>query len=383
MQSQNLDLLTSISQKFECSLRPDQIQESEVLRVRIKNTGRTSESYTATGRSRRVTFQPRSRLEAVLKPNQSTNLTFRPVAKSHPLIGGEYSHAFRIQVQSSEGEIQILKGDVLNRGKVPFSLAIVLFLGLLSSLYFFMRPSTGIAGTMKQVVTQAPALAQTPAPVKTPRKEGAPTGVLPTEAIEILPAKASPTPLPPHAGDVLYLSFDDGPSVQWTQKILDILAKYDVKATFFVIGQEAKEHPEEIYAEVDAGHIIAHHTWSHSSLAGLGFDAFSQEIYLSNAALVRELAPCIRLPYGEADANTESYAAELGLDIIWWDVDPFDWSSPGQKNIEDFVLSNVMPDDIILLHDGGGDRSQTVLALETILEELTSLGYSFELLCVN
>ncbi len=377
MQSQKVDPATKINQSFECSLRPDKIQEGEVLRVGIKNTSPINENYTVVGRSRRVKFEPKSRLKAALKPTQSTNLNFQPIAKSHPLIGGEFSHSFRIQVQSSEGEIKILKGEVLNQGKIPFYLAIVLFFGLLSLLYFFMRPSTKIPETVDLVVTQAPA------PAQVFLEEGTPTEAFPTETPEILLVNSTPSPLPPHAGDVLYLSFDDGPSTQWTPLILDVLAKYNVNATFFVVGKDAKDRPEVIHAVVDAGHIIAHHTWSHSSLAGLGFDAFSQEIYLSNEALVRELAPCIRLPYGEADANTESYAAELGLDIIWWDVDAFDWSNPGQENIENFVLSNVLPDDIILLHDGGGDRSQTVGALETILDELTTLGYSFELLCVD
>jgi peptidoglycan/xylan/chitin deacetylase (PgdA/CDA1 family) len=97
--------------------------------------------------------------------------------------------------------------------------------------------------------------------------------------------------------------------------------------------------------------------------------------------LVQDASPCIRLPYAEADAYTEDYAAQLGMEIIWWDVDPFDWSSPGQENIENTVISEASPNDIILLHDGGGNRAQTVAALETILEELSREGYIFEALC--
>ncbi len=373
MQSQASDPTKKTNQGFECNLRPDRIQEGEVLRVRIKNTSQLSQKYHIVGRSRRVKFEPKSTLEAALKPNQSTNLTFQPTPKSHPLIGGEFRHPFRIQIQSSEGEIQILRGEVSNSGRIPYYLAILLFFIFLSGIYFFTYPSSAASlpptptEIVKRSVTETPVFTQTPL-VPTPTK--------------VVPS-ATPNPSLPHAGDILYLSFDDGPSTQWTPKILDILEKHDVKATFFIVGQDAKERPEVIHAVVDAGHIIAHHTWSHSSLGGLGFDAFAEEVYLSNAASVRELAPCIRLPYGEADAYTESHAAKLGLEIIWWDVDPYDWSNPGQDYIESSVLDEVSPEDIILLHDGGGDRSQTLAALDTILTELKKQGYRFELLCID
>ncbi len=367
LQSQISDPTKKVNQGFDCNLRPDAVQDGEVLRVRIKNTSQLSQKYSVVGRSRHVKFEPKPNLEVALKPNQSTNLTFQPTPKSRPLIGGEFSHPFRVQIQSSEGEIQILRGEVSNSGRIPYYLAIFLFFIFLSGFYFFTRPSPAAAEIVKKVATETPVFTQTPL-VPTPTK--------------VVPS-ATPNPALPHAGDILYLSFDDGPSTQWTPKILDILKKHDVKATFFIVGQNAKEHPEVVHAVVDAGHIIAHHTWSHSSLAGLSFDAFAEEVYLSNAASVRELAPCIRLPYAEADANTESYAAELGLDIIWWDVDPFDWSSPGQEYIESVVLDEVSPDDIILLHDGGGDRSQTLAALDTILTKLKEQGYRFELLCVD
>ncbi len=139
--------------------------------------------------------------------------------------------------------------------------------------------------------------------------------------------------------------------------------------------------PELVYAAEKDGHTIAHHTWSHSSLSDVGFDGFANEVYLTNAVLGDIIASCIRLPYAEEGFYTEDYAARMGLEIIWWDIDPLDWSSPGQRNIENFVLSNIYQDAIILLHDGGGNRAQTVAALDTILKELSSQGYRFEALC--
>ena len=359
------------SLNYKSDLRPVSVQAGEVLRVRIQNISQENENYAVRGRSRRVNFEPAQSLDVNLSPGESTTLTFKPVPKSQPIIGGEVWYPFRIQIEAGEGEVQILKGEVGQKGKISLLFAILaLFVPVILFFLVLSTRPTPVLG-MKKTVFRQTVIVGTPAQMDS------------EVILDVLPIKATPTSPPPHAGDVLYLSFDDGPSVQWTPQILAILAKYNAKATFFIVGKYAKEHAEIVHAVVDAGHIIAHHTWSHSSLAGLGFDVFSEEIYLTNLAVAQDVAPCVRLPYAEADAYTESYAAELGLEIVWWDVDPLDWSSPGQENIIDAVLKDVSPDDIILLHDGGGNRSQTLGALEKILEELSAQGYKFGLLCVD
>ncbi len=326
------------------------------MRVRIKNIGTSDEVFSIRGRSRRINFEPKKVLGVELQPGQSTTLSFRPQPSSSLLIGGEVKHPFRLQVQSAKGVTQILRGEVCSKAK--FSLRqVLIMLFVLISLFYFSGKAFGKNATPISLFSSA-----TPTPTITP---------LPT---------LTPT-LAPHHGEVLYLSFDDGPSAKWTQQILDILAKYDAKATFFVVGEKAKEHPELIYAEQNAGHTIAHHTWSHISLNGVGFDGFAYEVNLTNSILGNIIAPCIRLPFADEGFYTEEYATQLGLEIIWWDVDPLDWSSPGQEYISDFVLSNIYQDAIILLHDGGGNRSQTVAALEIILRELSLQGYRFETLC--
>ena len=320
--------------------------------MRVKNLGYSDASFIIRGRSRSINFEP-VKEEIELKAGQSKTLAFRPQPSSPPLIGIEKYYSFRIQVQSSKGASQILKGKVSIRARFSIRQAFLLLILLLFS-YISVKAST--PKVLEILATD------TPTPTITPR---------PT---------ITPTPRP-HEGEVLYLSFDDGPSLRWTEDILNILDKYHAKATFFIIGKKAKEHPEVILAIEKGGHSIAHHGWSHSSLNGIGFDAFTSEVYLTNAALPNNAALCIRLPYADEGFYTEDYAANLGLEIIWWDIDPLDWQSPGQESIEDTVLSEIFEDAIILLHDGGGNRAQTVAALENILQELSGQGYRFEALC--
>jgi len=320
--------------------------------VRIKNLGQSSEIFTVKGRSRRIKFEPEQIQDVRLRPGQSTTLNFQPLPSSPSLIGGEIIHSFRLQVQSAREETQILRGRIRNQAKFSLRFALILLLGLVSLLYISGKVLGNNSG------------------------QGSPKPI-----IRLIKAIYTPTPLPPHYGEVVYLTFDDGPSPLWTQQILDVLAKHDAKATFFVVGMSVKEYPELIHAEEKAGHSIAHHTWSHASLNGIGFDGFANQISLTNSVLVNDAVPCIRLPYADEGIYSEEYATQLGLEIIWWDVDSLDWSNPGKENIESNVLSNTYPGAIILFHDGGGDRSQTVASLETILKELSLQGYGFEALC--
>ena len=379
--------LTLKTLNFESDLRPQKMEAGEVLRVRIKNTGQFSETFLITGRSRRVHFLPHDSIETRLNAGESTILTFQPQLPSSLFLGIELHYPLRFQVQSASGETKILKGDVHHKGRVSLRLVALIFLLFLPLFYFSGKAKgnnlfnhTNAIKKIRKTTCFQPTIPT----IEVSGPENLPE-VSPTEmaVIEILPVKPTPTPIPPHAGDILYLTFDDGPSAPWTQQILDVLVKYNAKATFFILGIQAKEYPELIAEELQAGHSIAHHTWAHSSLQGVGLDGFAREISLTNAVLVQDASPCIHLPYAEFDAYTEGYAKQLGIEIIWWDIDTMDWSNPGQENIETAVLSAVSPNDIILLHDGGGNRSQTVAALENILSELSREGYVFKALCSN
>jgi peptidoglycan/xylan/chitin deacetylase (PgdA/CDA1 family) len=194
-----------------------------------------------------------------------------------------------------------------------------------------------------------------------------------------------PRPLPPalpaEAGDkVLYLTFDDGPS-NYTAQILDVLARYDAKATFFVLGRQAAGQQELLAAMFAAGHGIANHTYSHPSLPALGKQRFTDEV-LGTANVLGGLDHgCLRPPYGAANNSVRTYAADLGYSIVTWTIDPRDWSRPGAGAIAQRVIGRAFPGGVVVMHDGGGDRSQTVAALETILATLRAQGYTFGALC--
>ena len=341
------------SPRFSCALEPTRIQAGEEIRVQIKNTGVTEETFTVKSRSREFKFLPRSTQTVNLRPGQSETVNFTVQPSRFPYIGSKEDRDIRVLVQASKGGTQILKGKISSQAILSVGQTLIIFL-ILFSVFFISRKTQSAEGFSLFAT-------DTPTPTRTP---------LPT---------LTPTPAP-HEGEVLYLSFDDGPSV-WTQDILALLAKYDVKATFFIIGQQVEDYEDVILAQERAGHSIAHHTWSHISVNGIGFDAFAEQIYLTNAVLPTDAAPCIRLPFADEGYQTEGYAEAMGLEVVWWDIDPFDWGSPGQDYIEEFVISEASDGKIILLHDGGGNRAQTVAALDGILRELTTQGYRFELLC--
>lgn len=184
------------------------------------------------------------------------------------------------------------------------------------------------------------------------------------------------------SGDkLIYLSFDDGPYAPFTQQILDVLAKYNAKATFFVVGRQAAAQPEMIRTIYDAGHSVANHGYNHRSLRGLGWETFRDEVVGARDALGEHGSSCLRPPYGRIDANTAAFAAKLDQYLVTWTVDPRDWAQPGAEAIANRVINSAYPGAIVVLHDGGGDRSQTVAALETILARLSEQGYTFAAMC--
>ena len=195
----------------------------------------------------------------------------------------------------------------------------------------------------------------------------------------------------PDGSPIVYLTFDDGPNVAgpnggYTQEMLDLLKQYNAHATFFNVGKSVNAWPEEVRAVVQGGHYVANHTWDHSALAGLTKEQFMAEVDRTRQAIVQAAGDLffldkdvryLRPPYGSTDANTRQYAANLGYATVLWDVDPQDWRRPGTEAISDHILSHVFPGAIVLMHDGGGDRTQSVAALEIILRELSAKGYKF------
>lgn len=196
------------------------------------------------------------------------------------------------------------------------------------------------------------------------------------------PGVASP---PATSGDnkVIYLTFDDGPSVTYTRQILDLLEQYDATATFFELGENASAHPELTRAIVAAGHALANHTWDHADMRTLSRTALDNEINHTTRTLEKISGAkirCIRPPYGALSDEARAAITRAGLSMHLWDIDPQDWNRPGVRAIVDNVLGNAHTGAVNLMHDGGGNRSQSVKALAQILPALAKKGYRFEAL---
>ncbi|MFJ9776379.1 polysaccharide deacetylase family protein [Kitasatospora sp. NPDC101157] len=185
-------------------------------------------------------------------------------------------------------------------------------------------------------------------------------------------------------GKVVYLTFDDGPSPTYTPRILSILNRYGVRATFFEIGENVAAHPSLTAQVARQGHSVQNHSWSHPDLSRLSASSFNSQVNNTDRVIRAQTGrtpKCLRPPYGAVNGTVRSRAAALGKQVVLWSVDPADWSRPGTATIQSRVLRNVRPGSVILLHDGGGDRSQTAAALPAILSTLKARGYSFETLC--
>ena len=192
-------------------------------------------------------------------------------------------------------------------------------------------------------------------------------------------------PLENAAGQpILYFTFDDGPYSPETEKVLDVLQRNNAEATFFVIGQQVVWDPELTQQETLGEHSVQNHTYSHTALDTLERGAFYQEVEQTQIAVQQAtgiLPTCLRPPYGATDGTTIQQADELGLDIVLWTIDTQDWTRPGTEALVEYILDNAYPGAILLMHDGGGERSQTIAALEQVLPQLAAQGYVFERLC--
>ena len=186
---------------------------------------------------------------------------------------------------------------------------------------------------------------------------------------------------------LVYLTFDDGPHPTWTPRVLDVLDLYGAPATFLVLGQGAARYPEIVERMVAEGHEAENHTYDHVWLDRAPRDLFISQVTAADDALhaaagerVDPIA-CLRPPYAAMNEHTRDLAAELGKSIVLWSVDTQDWRRPGDEQIASHVLANVRPGSIVLMHDGGGERSQTIAALGTVLDAPPARGYTFGLLC--
>lgn len=182
------------------------------------------------------------------------------------------------------------------------------------------------------------------------------------------------------AKDAIALTFDDGPWETTTDQVLDILAQEGVVATFFWVGQSVQNSPEVAQRVVNAGHAIGNHSWHHrygpmDAVTAASEIEIAADIFYETTGVETSL---FRPPGGYLDNGMADYALSMGYTVVMWSVAAGDTepSNDTQAYINN-VVNNVHPGSIILLHDGGGDRSQTVAALPTIIQSLKDQGYRF------
>ncbi|MFG3226117.1 polysaccharide deacetylase family protein [Kitasatospora sp. NPDC048194] len=179
---------------------------------------------------------------------------------------------------------------------------------------------------------------------------------------------------------VVALTIDDGPDPRHTPTVLALLQQYGIRATFFLIGENAVDHPALVREIADHGHHIANHTWTHPDLRSLSDGRIRDELERTSDLLQRTTGrqpTWFRAPGGDWSPASLKVAADLGMRNMGWSVDPRDWARPGTSVITDRILKDVRPGAIVLNHDGGGDRSQTVAALKAYLPVLIDSGYYF------
>ncbi|HET8662629.1 MAG TPA: polysaccharide deacetylase family protein [Micromonosporaceae bacterium] len=173
------------------------------------------------------------------------------------------------------------------------------------------------------------------------------------------------------------LTFDDGPHPTYTPQILDLLRSYGVRATFCVVGTQVRQYPALVARMVREGHSLCNHSWHHDTSLGSRTAAEIRSDLSRTNAEIQRAAPGARIRYfrqpgGRWTPLVIQVAADLGMVSIDWDVDPRDWNRPPAQQIADYVIRYTRRGSIVLMHDGGGDRSATVAACRTILPNLKS-----------
>jgi peptidoglycan-N-acetylglucosamine deacetylase len=201
--------------------------------------------------------------------------------------------------------------------------------------------------------------------------------------------ESSPSPTPSSAKPATYsqarvdqpyiaMTFDDGPSAENTPRLLEMLKQRNIKATFFLIGQNVASNPDLVRRILGDGHEIGNHSWTHPQLSKLSDDRVTAEITQTQDAIKNASGftpTLLRPPYGAITPRQREWIENrFGLNIILWSVDPLDWKRPGASVITQRILSQTRPGAIILSHD---IHKQTVDAMPATLDALIAKGYKF------
>jgi len=178
------------------------------------------------------------------------------------------------------------------------------------------------------------------------------------------------------------ITIDDGPDPVWTPQVLDLLREYGVKATFCMVGTQAQAHPDLVKKVVAAGHRLCDHSVSHDTAMDKNSETYQSKQILDAERMITEASGGVRPMYYRAPGGaftpySRKLAASRGMRPLGWNVDSKDFERPGTDAIVATVEREVPNGPTLLFHDAGGDRSQTVEALDRILPRLKEQGYSF------
>jgi peptidoglycan/xylan/chitin deacetylase (PgdA/CDA1 family) len=232
----------------------------------------------------------------------------------------------------------------------------------------------------------SPTPTSTPTARLTPNDVSSSTARPSTPPSDVIPTTPGGEPFPTnpeyyvHSGPkVIALTLDDGPDNLYTPQILTLLQRYGIVATFCMIGRQVSANPGVVREVAAAGHTVVNHTWDHADQSKLGLTQISAQIDRTNQAMAdAEVTPKVfRAPYGAWSRSVYQACAAHYLSPLDWSVDPRDWSRPGVNAIVSTIQRQTRTGSIILEHDGGGDRSQTVAALRIVLPWLLDQGFRF------
>lgn len=177
-------------------------------------------------------------------------------------------------------------------------------------------------------------------------------------------------------GPYIALTFDDGPHATLTPKLLDLLAAHKMKATFFVIGQNAADHPEILRRAIREGHEVANHSWSHPNLARMSDESVRRELQKTDDAILAAIGKhptLLRPPYGSITARQKRWIHDdFGYRIIIWDVDPLDWKRPGPSVVCNRIIKETHAGSIVLAHD---IHPSTIEAMPATFDQLDRKGF--------
>ena len=228
-----------------------------------------------------------------------------------------------------------------------------------------------------------PEVASAPAGIRSRTAEDAPARGMPDQAPPaITPSLLSVTSTTTDRPTVA-LTFDDGPTAAYTPAVLDILAEHRVQATFCMIDSQAVAEPALVQRVVAAGHRLCDHTFTHDTTIGAGDEGpMGAQLGRSRRSLATVVIPAapvdyFRAPEGKWSPQHDQVAARTGMRPLGWSVDTLDWTQPGVGAMVQSVQRLMHPGAVILFHDGGGPREQTVEAVRVLIPWLQQQGYEF------